>query len=280
MSKRFVLNADEFGMSKANNRAVLEGYNNGFLSSASICANGKAFNAAVNEILPECPDLGVGVHLNIVSGKSLTKADMLTDKKDKFKTSFLNLWLNSKNDKLLYQIEQEFRVQIETVKKYALVDHINSNKHIHAIPAIFEIVCKLAKEYEIPVVRTHYEEFYLVSGLKKHFTFSYPINVIKLILLAHFTKVNKITASKYNVKTNDYLLGIAYSGMLDSATIACAMEDLDSEGLVEAVLHPCCYIKSKTDKYFQEFRITQDRALEDKIKRLGYDITNYKKCAG
>ena len=84
MSKKFILNADDFGMSKAFNRAVLEGYNNGFLSSASLCANGKAFNAAVNEILPECPDLGLGVHLNIIEGKALTKADMLTDKKGKF----------------------------------------------------------------------------------------------------------------------------------------------------------------------------------------------------
>ena len=54
-NKKFILNADDFGMSKAFNRAVLEGYHNGFLTSASLCANGKAFNAAVNEIIPECP---------------------------------------------------------------------------------------------------------------------------------------------------------------------------------------------------------------------------------
>ena len=55
MSKKFILNADDFGMSKAYNRAVLEGYNNGFLSSASLCANGKAFTPPLNPPSPARP---------------------------------------------------------------------------------------------------------------------------------------------------------------------------------------------------------------------------------
>ena len=42
------------------------GYVNGFLSSASLCANGDAFDNAVNDVLPDCPNLSVGVHLNIM----------------------------------------------------------------------------------------------------------------------------------------------------------------------------------------------------------------------
>ena len=130
MSKKFILNADDFGMSKAYNRAVLEGYNNGFLSSASLCANGKAFNAAVNEILPECPDLGLGVHLNIVEGKPLTKVDLLVNKKGKFNKGFVSLLLNSGNEKLLYQIEQEFRAQIEQVLKYRMTSNSVSRNNL------------------------------------------------------------------------------------------------------------------------------------------------------
>ena len=81
---KIIVNADDFGLSNENNQAILEGYNNGFLTSASICANGKAFNAAVNEIIPECPNLGIGVHLNIIEGKSLTKSPMLTNSKGRF----------------------------------------------------------------------------------------------------------------------------------------------------------------------------------------------------
>jgi len=277
MSKKFILNADDFGMSKANNRAVLEGYNNGFLSSASLCANGKAFNAAVNEILPECPELGIGVHLNIIEGKALTDADMLTDSKGKFNKGFISILLKSNNEKFLYQIEQEFRAQIEAVKRFVAIDHLDSHVHVHAIPNIFKIVCKLAQEYNIPYVRTQYEEFYIIPSLKKHISFKYPVNILKIILLNSFTNKNKKILPKYNLKTNDYILGVGYTGMMDSDAIACGLEELDSDCVAEALIHPCNYIKSKVNQHFNEFKITQDKALEDKIKRLGFEITNYKK---
>ena len=44
--KKFILNADDFGMSKAYNRAVLEGYESGILKSTSLTANGEAFEEA------------------------------------------------------------------------------------------------------------------------------------------------------------------------------------------------------------------------------------------
>ena len=86
--KFFILNADNFGTSKTANRAVLEGYHNGFLTSASLTANGSAFNSAVNEIIPECQNLGIGVHLNITSNNSLSNVPMLTDKKGRFNKIF------------------------------------------------------------------------------------------------------------------------------------------------------------------------------------------------
>ena len=277
MSKKFIFNADDFGMSKANNRAVLEGYNNGFLSAASLCANGKAFNAAVNEILPECPDLGMGVHLNIIEGKSLTEVAMLTNSKRRFNKGFGAILLNPNLQKFLYQVEQEFRAQIETVKRYTTIDHLDSHVHVHAIPNIFKIVCKLAQEYDIPYVRTQYEEFYIIPSLKKHLSLKYPLNIIKIILLNNFTSQNKKILSQYNLKTNDYILGVGYTGMMDSDAIAFGLEETEGDCVVEALIHPSNYIKAKIDQHYREFKITQDKALEDKIKRLGFEITNYKK---
>jgi predicted glycoside hydrolase/deacetylase ChbG (UPF0249 family) len=63
--KKFILCAEEFGYSQDTNRAVLNGYNNGFVKSASLLPNGDAFNTAITEILPECQQLSVGINLNI-----------------------------------------------------------------------------------------------------------------------------------------------------------------------------------------------------------------------
>lgn len=276
VNKKFILNADDFGMSKAHNRAVLEGYHNGFLTSASLCANGKAFNAAVNEIIPECPNLGIGVHLNIIEGKALTKSPLLTDKKGKFNNGYLNLILKSGNKDFLEQVEFEFRTQIETIMNYTKVDHIDSHVHTHAIPNIFKIAARLAKEYNIPFIRTQYEELYFVPSVKKHINLNYPPNILKILLLNSFTKQNRAVVSDFGLLTNDYLLGVGYTGMMDDATIEYGLKNLDEDCIAEALIHPCKYAVSKNNGHYNEFMITQNKDLKDKILRMGFELTNYK----
>ena len=278
VNKKFILNADDFGMSKAFNRAVLDGYHNGFLTSASLCANGKAFNAAVNEIIPECPNLGIGIHLNIIEGRSLTKAPLLTNKKGKFNNGYLNLILKSNNPEFLKQVEFEFRTQIETIMNYTKVDHIDSHVHTHAIPNLFKITAKLAKEYNIPYIRTQHEEMYFVPSLKKHLTLKYPPNILKIILLNTFTKENKKIVGEYGLRTNDYLIGVGYTGIMDDTTIEYGLKTLDEDCVAEALIHPCNYANtSKRNQHYTEFMITQNKSLKDKINRLGFELTNYKK---
>lgn len=278
-NKKFILNADDFGMSKAFNRAVLEGYHNGCLTSASLCANGKAFNAAVNEIIPECPNLGIGVHLNIIEGKSLTKAPLLTNKKGKFNNGYLQLILKSNDKKFLEQVEFEFRTQIETVMNYTKVDHIDSHVHTHAIPNIFKIAAKLAKEYNIPCIRTQFEEMYFIPSIKKHLSLKYPPNILKIVLLNYFTGINKPVAKKYGLVTNDYLIGVGYTGMMDNNAIEYGLKTLDENCLAEALIHPCKYATDKKNQHCTEFMITQDKELRDKIARMGFEFTNYKKIS-
>ena len=151
--KKFILNADDFGMSDAYNRAVLEGYTSGILKSASLVANGEAFEAACKEVIPACPDLGVGIHLNVIEGKSLClNLDKLTDENGNFNNSYVQLLFKSlnKSDKDFWeQLEKEFRAQIEEVMKNTKVSHIDSHVHVHSIPAIFEPNMKSRISYPI-----------------------------------------------------------------------------------------------------------------------------------
>lgn len=280
-NKKFILNADDFGMSKAFNRAVLEGYNNGFLTSASICSNGKVFDAAVNEIIPECPNLGIGVHLNIVEGKTLqdfTQTSLLTNINGTFNNNYLTLIYLSNNPMFLAQVEKEFRLQIEQVLKHTKVDHLDSHVHVHAIPKIFELTCRLAKEYGINHVRTQFENFYFVPDVKKHLNFKYPPNILKVLLLNMFTIQNRKIIKQYGLKTNDYIIGVGYTGLMDDSTIFHGLEAIkDEDCLVEALIHPCNFSKNIRNPQRQiEFMITKNLDLKDKIERLGFEITNYK----
>lgn len=268
-------------MSKPFNKAVLDGYHSGFLTSASICANGSAFDAAVNEIIPECPNLGIGVHLNIIEGQSLidfTKTSYLTNLNGNFNNGYLKLIYLSNNNHFLESVEKEFRAQIEKVLGYCKVDHIDSHVHVHGIPKIFELTCKLAKEYGIQQVRTQHENFYFVSNLKKHLNLKYPPNILKVLLLNSFTIKNKEIIKQYELKTNDYIIGVGYTGMMDDSTIYQGLSIIEEDATVEALIHPCNFSDSKMDKnqHQIEYMITQNLDLKDKVQRLGFEIVNYK----
>lgn len=276
-NKKFILNADDFGMSHDLNRAVLEGYNYGFLRSASICANGEAFESAINEILPECQDLGLGVHLNIIEGKALTHAECLTDNKGFFNKGYLWFMLNSGKKEVIKAIEKEFRAQIERIQSVAKVDHIDSHVHVHAIPEIFRLTARLAKEYNIPYVRTQHEEFYVIPDSKKNYSPAFAVNIIKILLLNAFTAKNKKIVKEYNLKTNNYLIGVGYTGMMDSAALEHGLKAIEDDfAVAECLIHPCKYSGTKSDNHLEEFKITQDKILKDTIYRLGYEIVSCK----
>ena len=278
--KKFILNADDFGMSTAYNRAVLEGYEYGILKSASLTANGEAFEEACTKVIPSCPNLGVGIHLNIIEGKSLcADLDQLTDDEGNFNNSFGELLLkslNQKNTAFIEQIEKEFRAQIEQVINRTQVTHIDSHVHTHSIPKIFELTAKLAKEYGIKQIRTQFEKPYLMPDVNRIINRKYPINLIKVALLEFFTLINEKTVLKYGLTTNDYLLGVSFTSMMNSLAISYGLMAIKYDKVVaEALIHPCRYEDGTIDNHFEEFQITRNKKLKEKIEQLGFEITNY-----
>ena len=279
--KKFILNADDFGMSQAFNTAVLEGYSSGILKSASLVANGEAFEEACEAVIPACPDLGVGVHLNVIEGKALCQdLDKLTDEDGNFNNSFGMLLLkslNTKDNTFMEQLEKEFRAQIEKVLAHTGVSHIDSHVHVHSIPRIFELVAKLAKEYEIKQIRTQYEKPYIIPDVFRHLTVKYPVNLIKVALLNFFTLINENTVQKYGLHTNEYLLGVTYTSMMNSLAISYGLMAIRYDKVItEALIHPCRYEDGTVDNHFTEFQITKNMKLKEKIEKLGYEITNYR----
>ncbi len=258
--KQIIINADDLGISKDVNQAVLDGYTNGILTSASVIVNMDAFEDAVENILPKCSGMRVGMHLNIIEGKALEKKEnsLLCDNEGLYNNGFIALLMKSFNKKFLEEIEEDFRLQIETLKKYRKIDHIDSHVHVHAIPNIFKIVCKLAKEYDIKAVRTQLELPYFVPDFKKYFSIEYPINLIKVALLNFFTFINKAELKKHSLDTNDYIVGVNYTGYMDKKTIFYGIKRIKKEdAIVEIVVHPTVDSSKKTN--YNEYLAVLDK---------------------
>ena len=183
--------------------------------------------------------------------------------------------IKSFDKNFIKDVETEFRAQIEKVQEKTKIDHIDSHVHTHAIPQIFKLVVKLAKEYDIPYVRTQFEKPYFVPDIKKHLSFKYLVNILKIILLNTFTLINKCCLKNSGLKTNDYLIGVGYTGMMDSKTVEYGLKVLKNNFIAEALIHPCEYSSEITDNHSIEFSITQDTDLKNKIQNMDIEIVSH-----
>lgn len=281
-NKKFIFTADDFGLTKECNFAVLEGVKNGALTSACVCANGEFFSHAMEEILPQIKELDLGVHLNIIEGKSLAPQKFLTDAGGKFRHGFFSLLINSYRRAFLKEVEAEFRAQIEKVLESAAVsgakvNFLNSHVHTHAIPRIFELTAALAAEYKIPSIRLQAEKFYAAKSSIRGQALPgspKPVNLVKVALLNYFSIINRASVRKYNLKCNDYILGVGYTGEMNEDAILSGLHALSyfKNITVEALLHP--ENDPKSERY-GEYLTTINPDLRKKIENLGFEFASF-----
>jgi predicted glycoside hydrolase/deacetylase ChbG (UPF0249 family) len=158
--------------------------------------------------------------------------------------SFPALLLRQWNGRLLAEIEADYRHQIETaLARLPRVDHLNSHQHSHVVPALFEMVCRLATEYDIPFVRFVRERFVVAGSAVSHLSGWYAANLVKFAILNRFAPANARSARRLGARTNDWFVGVEYTGRMDVHRILRGLRALPRDaGLVEVLAHPCAFV--------------------------------------
>lgn len=236
MDKRIIINADDFGLCNGVNKAVAQAHTNGVLTSATIMANMPAADEAV-KIAKQLPDLGVGVHLNLFEGKPLSEdsgIDCLLNADGSFAFSPAKLSLLSiGRHKIRNAIRAELAAQIQWVIDNGLKPtHLDSHKHIHSFPAIFPIVCDLARRFETAAIRFTLEP-------KQLSAMPWPLpsegGRKRARAIRTMAKINRIQDSDF-LKTN-CLLGVAHTGKID-VNFFKAVALYNSAATAEVMTHP------------------------------------------
>jgi predicted glycoside hydrolase/deacetylase ChbG (UPF0249 family) len=289
--KQLIVHADDLGLCDAFNEGIRLAATEGFLTSTCLRTNGTAYAAALREVLPALPRLGVGVHLNIVEGQSRLrdrpKGSDLYDADGYYRYGFAQLIRLARRRSVLRDIEADFRDQIETVLRDRRIDHLNGHQHCHAIPAVFDVVCRLAREYDVPFIRVPAERPAIARG---HYPWlGIALNFVKVAVLSSFTARLRRIAAEHGRRTNAAFVGLLYSGYMDEAAIHASLERAaDAPGPVEVLLHPCANAGRTRELYWprirdyamskyraRELRALTSPRLEERIRRAGWTLTNY-----
>ncbi|MFO0838193.1 MAG: ChbG/HpnK family deacetylase [Phycisphaerae bacterium] len=252
-ARRFViLEADDLGLLHAFNEGILAAHRDGSLTSACIRANGFAYRHAIEEVLPQCDGMAVGLHLCLNEAAPVAPPDAVRDLLDaggNLRGGYTWLMRAARTATGIAQVECELRAQLERVRRDGVrIDHLNSHQHVHMIPPIFRLVCRLASEYGVPAVRLTRELPYSAGGLRKRLTPYVNSNIVKHLLLNSFARANEAAARRFGIATTDYFLGVRHTSAMDIRAVLAGLRAVPY-GSIEVLLHPAIGPDPRDDVY-------------------------------
>jgi hopanoid biosynthesis associated protein HpnK len=266
--KYLILNADDFGMTRGVNQGIVRAHREGILTSATLMANGPAFDDAVEQIAAN-PKLGVGCHLVLVGGKCVARREDVASLADaqgnlpeslpKFVAKLSSGMIPTK------QIEIEMRAQIEKIRAVGIsLTHLDTHKHTHAHPRVMAALGKVAKELGIRRVRKPVENLHnswqTMQADEKGFSMQIVAAGAVRAVAPRFFAI----ARKYGLTFPDHFLGLAVTGQVSAAALRRMVDTLDN-GSTEIMLHPgiCDADLVRSGTRLREHRETELAALLD-----------------
>ncbi len=278
---KLIVNADDFGLSEKTNEGIRQAHTQGILTSASLMANGHAFQHAVT-ICRESPTLDVGVHLTLIEERPLLEPRLvpsLVDEKGFFPrhaTVFTRQYFQDKFS--LPEIRAELEAQIQKIVETGIhLTHLDSHQHIHMLPKVLKIAVELAKKHRIPFVRFPREKI-AVYMAKRRGAIS---RVIQLLVLRSFCHARARAA----VAHTDHFAGFFYGGKIDRANLREIIEHLPDRGTCELMCHPGQ--ADPTSRYTHwgyhpqnELDALIDPALAELLREKGVALTSFRDLVG
>ncbi|PRR81246.1 hypothetical protein CLVI_26580 [Clostridium vincentii] len=147
INMKLIVNADDFGITKAVTLGILEAHEQGVLTSTTLMCNMPDAEYAAG-LSKNYPKLGVGIHFVLTAGFPLAEGvNSLVDETGRFHKIDKIKELATSED-----IRKEFRRQMDKFLSFGIKPtHIDSHHHVHGISKVLEIVREFAVEYDIPV---------------------------------------------------------------------------------------------------------------------------------
>ena len=268
MPARLIINADDFGLTPGINRAIAELHDAGAVTSATLMADGPAFEDAV-ALAQARPALSVGCHVVLTDGMPVSAPESIptligADGKS-FRASLIEFVLAALTGRINEdEVEREALAQVQKLQRAGIdVSHLDTHKHTHLFPAIARPLLHLAERCSIGAIRNPFEQPWSMQG--SH------LRRLQVHLLRRFrTQFFALPQIRsHAVATTDGTIGISATGELDAATLRSIL-DATPEGTWELVCHPGYNddaLAAVTTR-LREHRNIERAALLDLIPRL------------
>ncbi|WP_186327552.1 carbohydrate deacetylase [Paenibacillus sp. Y412MC10] len=159
MNRQVIINADDFGLSPAVNRGIIEAYRAGGITSTSMMVNMPGLADAVHAAR-SLPGLGVGLHFNLTYGRPLSDpaaVPSLVRENGVFLDGKIRRSRNAAD--VAAELDAQWNRFLETS---LFPTHLDSHQLLHQDdPVIYRVMAELACRHRIPLRRSQIEHPHL-----------------------------------------------------------------------------------------------------------------------
>jgi hopanoid biosynthesis associated protein HpnK len=269
ISRRLIINADDFGRSDSINEAVIRAHREGVLTTASLMVGETAWASAVR-LARENPRLGVGLHLTLICGHSVLspeKIQGLVNSKGEFtnnpaKAGFRYFFQRG----LREQLRAEIHAQFQRFRSTGLpLDHINGHLHLHLHPAVFRILMEDADDLGMERVRLTFDPFWLNLRLASgHLGYRLLHVLIFHVLSARAHGQLSRRGSRFTRR----VFGLLQNSRVDEPYVLNLLKNLPT-GDSELYSHP------SLDEFKNEFDALISPRVKEQVQARGIELIRY-----
>ncbi|MSV29722.1 MAG: ChbG/HpnK family deacetylase [Bryobacterales bacterium] len=244
-SKRLVVNADDFGFTADVNQGILDAHRDGILTSATLMANGDAFDHAVR-LSHENPSLDVGCHLVLVGGRSLLDGQP-------FPASVPDLLKRLVRGSI--RVYDELAAQVRRIRESGVrPTHLDTHKHTHLAPPVLNAVARISAESGIRWVRRPFDVPMDAAA------YGIPAGTRRISLMLRLMRgYTRHVLKARGCRSTDHFAGFQITGRYGPAELVRLIQNLP-EGVTEFMCHP--------GRCGEELRQTSTRLKESRVLEL------------
>jgi predicted glycoside hydrolase/deacetylase ChbG (UPF0249 family) len=281
--RRLIINADDFGLNPGSNRAIVECFDAGALTSASLMM-GMAGTEEAIALAATRPGLGLAVHLNLTCGRPLAPAAEVPSIVDSAGRFFTRSALERRS--LLMRVRpvdvlREWRDQVAmALDRGVTLTHFDSHQHVHLLPGVMPAAIEIAAAHRLPL-RLPQEKTVLIAPAR--------MRLRKLILQARCRALQRAAARRGIVVTPAFLSIFGLSPMPAPAALCLdnylRVLDEAPEGVTEFMCHPG-YVNGPEDCRSisaicaAERAIMMQPAFREALSAKGFVLDTYRALAG
>ncbi|MFI5231430.1 MAG: carbohydrate deacetylase [Gemmatimonadales bacterium] len=227
-ARRLIVNADDFGIAPAVTAGILEAHAAGTVTATSMMVRCAGWEDGVRQA-KATPGLEVGLHLNLLVGAPLATVPSLTDRRTGRFLPLRAIVVRALARRIdAGEVTAECEAQLMALGNAGIgCTHIDSHRHVHALPVIRGAVAAVAARRGLPLRRPLESHARMAGGV--------PSQLHRAVIRAAWV-AGGVGAPR--TRAADHFIGVSLQGGRRFAARVEAAIDALVPGTTELMVHP------------------------------------------